>query len=358
MNKKSVVIVGCGKRTRNTFLPILREMTKFVKLVAVCNRSEEKAREIGTLEGVPYYTSLDELIKKEKPDIAIVAVSRENHAEPTIKLINAGIHVLLETPIADSLEDADAIIEAASKSNSIIEVAENYYRTPREQIVQKIIKSGIFGKLHVVYSNFAGHGYHGLGLIRGYLGFSAKPKRVIGFTSTYNVTNHIWRAGQPPRDTEDWQHGVIEYDNNAVGVYSYSSLTYGSPMRQEQEKNHVSFYAEKGMGAGHDLLILEEPDTRVNIPIEKRTKSKNGVDLLDAYVAKTKPEIEWINPLSNCLLNDTSLRVALCFWDLLEAIRENKNPEYGLINARIDRATELALEESWLNNNKPVILNF
>lgn len=355
MDSISTVIVGCGKRAKDTYIPILRKMKTFVRLIAVCSMSELSAREVGENEKVPYYTSLERMIENEKFDLAIVSVSRNSHLEPAIKLINAGINILIETPLAESLEDIDAIINSAKGKNIKIEVAENYYRKPRVQIILKLIENNIFGRINVVYSNFAGHGYHGMSLLRSYLGFNLKPVKVTGFSKTYPVINHIWRHGQPPRNTENWELGLIEFENGSSGVYSFSSLSYRSPLRRETSKNSISFYAEKGMGDGLDLMIIEGNDKRLHIPIERRVIVKEGIEILDAFVAKAKEEIAWTNPLIDYNMEEEKLGVALCLLEIINAIRENREPEYGVLNARRDRALEIALEKSWSENNKTII---
>jgi predicted dehydrogenase len=350
-----VALIGCGKRARETFAPILRKMQPLVKLCAVMSRSEENAGNLGTSEGVPHYTSLEKLIEKEKPDCAIIVVSRSNHREPVETLCGLGVNMLIETPLAETRADMDAILAAASKSKSIIEIAEQYYRYPTALIMQKLIQSGIFGKINLVFSHSVGHGYHGIGLIRSFLGFEHKPVRVIGYSKAFPVVNHVWRAGEPMRDSENWQHGVIEFDNGSSGIYSFSSLTYGSPLRQDRLQNPFWIYGEKGMAMGHDAMYLEGVDQRVFVPIERCITKKNGLELLDAYVAKTKPEIVWENPLREHPLEEKELPVALCIWDAAQAVREKKAPPYGIMNGRTDRALELALIESWSNGNVPVI---
>ena len=44
-----------------------------------------------------------------------------------------------------------------------------------------MILEGIFGKVNVAYNDFRGHGYHGIGLLRSYVGFDNEPVQVYGF---------------------------------------------------------------------------------------------------------------------------------------------------------------------------------
>ena len=100
------------------------------------------------------------------------------------------LHVLLETPIAHKLSEADAIIAAARERNVKIEVAEQFHRRPMEQIKLTLLASGLFGRVHSSFSDFAGHGYHGTSVMRSYLGFDAKPVKVIGSVKEYPLESY------------------------------------------------------------------------------------------------------------------------------------------------------------------------
>jgi len=337
-------------------------MKGIVRLGCVMSRSEGNARRLGEAEGVPWYTSLEKMIEKEKPDLAILSVARPNHREPVETLCNLGVNMLVETPLAETREDMDAMTAAASRSKSIIEVAEQVYRFPSALIMGEILKTGIMGKPNLVFSHSVGHGYHGIGLIRSLLGFSARPVRVTGFLKTFPVANHIWRAGEPKQDSENWQHGMIEFDSGQAGIYSFSSLTYGSPLRQDRYKNPYWVYAEKGMAMGLDVMYLEGEDRRVEVKIKRDAKTIEGVEVVQAYEADVKGEsgfperLIWGNPLADCAIPEKLTGSALCILDLVNAIRTGKQPEYGIKNGFIDRSIELALTESWTNENKPVMM--
>ncbi|MBN2545252.1 MAG: hypothetical protein JXB50_05595, partial [Spirochaetes bacterium] len=204
------------------------------------------------------------------------------------------------------------------------------------------------------YSNFMGHGCHGMSLMRSFFGFNVKPVKITGFIETFPVQNHTWREGEPPRDSEKWQHAIIEYDNGSMGIFNFTSLTYGSPMRVERNKNQVNFYAEKGMGLGHDLVVIRGMDERVVIPVQRNTKIINNTEVVTSYKAQADFDIEWENPFCNSAIDERKLGVALCLRDLMEAIKDDKMLPYGALNARLDRETELAMEESASNGSTPV----
>src|SRR4030095_15387068 len=100
---------------------------------------------------VPWFVDLDRLAKETAPVIGIVSVNYWANGEVGVMAAEQGLHLLLETPIAHRLSEADAIIAAAQKRGLKIEVAEQFHRRPLEQIKLALIGSGLFGR---VYSSF------------------------------------------------------------------------------------------------------------------------------------------------------------------------------------------------------------
>ena len=82
-----------------------------VELAAVVDARAESAKEIGELYNVPCFTNVEDVIPMI--DAAHVVVPTPLHYEVTKKLLLAGKHVLLEKPIASTLEDCIAVLEAA-----------------------------------------------------------------------------------------------------------------------------------------------------------------------------------------------------------------------------------------------------
>ncbi len=197
--------------------------------------------------------------------------------------VEAGLHVLLETPIAHRLSEADAIISAAQKRGVKIEVAEQFHRRPLEQIKLKMIASGLFGNVHTSFSDFAGHGYHGVSVMRSYLGFDKQPLQVSGAVKEFPLTPHWSRlAGSFGSREETQEHGLVEFDTGQLGVFHWTDVGYDSPLRWWRSSR---FLAEKGMGitvgVGLDVkewLTLLTPDGEAPqfITLERRWERVDG----------------------------------------------------------------------------------
>ena len=367
-----VAIIGTGKRADYLYGPILAALPADVKLVSIWGRSPNSARRLGESLGVPWYTSLDSLIRETAPQIGIVSVSYSSNGEVGLMAVESGLHVLLETPIAHDLKQADAIIAAAKKNNVKIEVAEQFHRRPHEQIKLKLIEAGLFGKVHTSFSDFAGHGYHGISVMRSYLGFDARPIQVTGLVREFPLASHWSRLENStgPR-TETQEHAIIDFDGGQVGIFHWTNVGYDSPLRWWRSSR---FLAEKGMGISigsaldfEDKLSLLSPDGEAPllITVERRYERVDGGALMGVYAhtgSPVLPLVAWENPFRphqqghGVQWHDDEIGVAGCLMSLVEAVRTHREPTYGPLQARLDQELILAIRLSSQEGGKPVKL--
>jgi predicted dehydrogenase len=356
MNKLKIAHIGTGNRGSNTYLPLISKLKDDLELVAVCDVHETRVKEQGDKYRVSAYTDTEQMLEKEKPDICSIVITPSNNHIPGLICSQHGVSYCTETPINTDLGRADKMIEAAKEGGVKLEVNENYYRRPSERITRAMILEGIFGKVNVAYNDFRGHGYHGIGLLRSYVGFDNEPVQVYGFRKGFKVQDHIWRKGQPRRKDEDWQHAVIEFADGAVGIFNFSSLSYGSPLRGF---NGTKFYAERGMCFRDDVVVLnDDADTQRPVTITRKTNNVDGYETLASLVTDTNPEVVWENPLQYYPLSDGEITVASELMSLANAVRNDTEPEYGAYNGRKDREIDVAMARSWNNNGAPITFPF
>jgi hypothetical protein len=104
------------------------------------------------------------------------------------------------------------------------------------------------------------------------------------------------------------------------------------------------------MCVGLEPMILNGDSKTHPIVIRRQETVIADVNVLEAYVAETKPEIVWENPFREYPLTDSQVALALCLTDLENAIRNDTDLEYGFLNARTDREIDLAIGASADNN--------
>jgi predicted dehydrogenase len=348
-------IVGTGKRSHYLYGPLLTTLSDEVKLVGVWGRSEEKAQALGEKLRAPWFTDLERLRDEARPQASVVAVAYAANGEVGRRVVELGLNALLETPIAHALADADAIIAEARAQNLKIEVAEQYYRRPMERLKRALIDAGLFGQVLVAYNDFMGHGYHGVSLIRSYIGLETPVEAVSGTTAQFGVAPHYAWIGKTfgPRE-EQWEQAALHFKDGRLGFFNWSSIAYDSALRWMRS---TKFFAEKGMAVG-DRLTLITPDGKDPQPIEveRRFHNVGGMETLSELVAHTTPQVVWRNPLRGCYLDDEMIAVADCVMSLVRAIREDRLPEYGAGQARLDQEVTLAMYESARRGGEPVRL--
>ena len=356
-----VAIVGTAARAAGMYGPLLRGLPD-VELVAVWGRSAESAQRLGTQLAVPAYTDLDRLIRETAPQLAIVCVAYGANGQVGLMAVEHGLHVLLETPIAHDLAEADAIIAAAEQRGVLIEVAEQFHRRPLEQIKLTLLASGVFGRVYSAFNDFGGHGYHGISVLRSYLGFDARPVLVQGAVQRYDLAPHYARlSGSSAARQETQEHGLITFEDGRLGIFHWTSVGYDSPLRWWRSSR---FLAEKGMGVSvgvglevEERLSLLAPGGEAPqfITIERRYERVDG-GALAAVVAHTgvaeTPIVRWDNPFlreapgTTPQWHDDEIGVAGCIRSLVEAVRTNTPPSYGAQQGRLDQALILALRQS------------
>ena len=367
-----VALVGTSARSAYLYGPLLRALPLDVELVAVWGRSEESAARLGAELGLPHFTDLAELIRHTAPDLAVVSVAGAANGEVGLMVVEHGLHALLETPIAPTLAQADAIIAAARARGVKVEVAEQFHRRPLEQIKLRLLESGVFGRVHSSFNDFAGHGYHGVSVMRSYLGFGARPLQVSGSVHEYPLSAHwsLLEGTRGPRQ-ETQEHGLVEFEGGQVGVFHWTSVGYDSALRWWRSGR---FLAERGMGisvgVGLDVqerLSLLTPDGEAPqfITLERRLERNDG-GALRAVVAHTgdpqAPTVTWVNPFRPARQghgpqwHDDEIGVAGCVLSLVRAIREGGEPSYGPWQARLDQEIVLAMQDSARRGGEPVAL--
>ena len=143
-SKIRVAVVGAGEFGTN-HARVYRELTE-IELVGVFDidrrRAEEAAREFRT----HVFASLDEL--HSRADAASIAVPTAQHAEVGCKLMQMGLDVLVEKPIAADLAQADALLRAAQKHERVLQVGHVERFNPAVLAVEPILNNPLFFEVH------------------------------------------------------------------------------------------------------------------------------------------------------------------------------------------------------------------
>lgn len=115
-----MAIIGCGK-VAHLHARGLNNMNE-CKLVAVQSRSQERASEFAAKYGVKAFTRIDAMVREAKVDAVIICTPHPQHRQPAMEAMAAGAHVMVEKPMAITLDDCDAMIEAAARYRKVLSV--------------------------------------------------------------------------------------------------------------------------------------------------------------------------------------------------------------------------------------------
>ncbi|MCG8311463.1 MAG: Gfo/Idh/MocA family oxidoreductase, partial [Cytophagales bacterium] len=137
-------IIGCGK-VAHLHAQAFQNL-KGSDFRAVFSRTLSKAQHFGAQYGVRGYDDITRMIHCEKLDLAVMCTPHPNHLEPTLEAIRAGAHVLVEKPLASSLEDCDAMISAARKETKKLGVISQRRWYEPVMRVKKAIDDGKIGR--------------------------------------------------------------------------------------------------------------------------------------------------------------------------------------------------------------------
>jgi len=343
-------------------------------LVGVWSRSEDSARRRGEELGVPWFTDVGALVRDVAPEIGIVSVSSAANGQVGLMAVEEGLHILIETPVAHRLAEADAMIAAAARRGVKIEVAEQFHRRPLEQLKLRLIASGLFGHVYASFNDFAGHGYHGVSVMRSYLGFDAAPVSVTGAVHRYPLAPHLSRlSGRNEARVETQEHAIVRFRDERLGVYHWTSVGYDSALRWWRSSR---FLAERGMGitvgVGLDVeerlsLLAPGGEGPRFVTVERQWERVDGGALV-AVVAHTgdpdMPIVRWDNPFAPAVQghgvqwHDDEIGVAGCLMSLVDAVRTGGEPSYGAAQGRLDQEIVVAMRQSALDGGRPISLPF
>lgn len=127
------------------------KMSDKLELVAICDINEEKVKELSVEYGVPYFLDYKEIPEKTDAEAVILNLPHGLHCESSIFFLEAGLDVLLEKPMANTVAECDAMIAAANKSGKKLAIGhiQRFYNACH--IVRDYVRSEELGKLCMVH---------------------------------------------------------------------------------------------------------------------------------------------------------------------------------------------------------------
>ncbi|MCD6291232.1 MAG: Gfo/Idh/MocA family oxidoreductase [Anaerolineae bacterium] len=187
MKPLRIAIIGVGvmgQRHAETF----RRLPD-AQLVAVMDVDAHRAQEAGSHYSVPAFTDLTALLDEAAPEAICICTPDWAHRAPAIAAAKRGVHLLIEKPLATTLEDADAIITAAQAAGVTLMVGHILRFDPRYAVAHAAVASGDIGRLTYMYARR--HNLIDSGLrFRG-------GTTVVNFLGIHDLDMMLWCADSP-----------------------------------------------------------------------------------------------------------------------------------------------------------------
>lgn len=136
-----------------------------IRLVSIADANVQLAEETAARFGFERFdTSWQAIVEADDIDVVSVVVANFLHREIVEALLASGKHVLCEKPLSDTIEDAEAMIEAAGRAatnGTIARIGLTYRRSPGVAHIRDLVQSGELGKvLHVTGHYWTDYGFN------------------------------------------------------------------------------------------------------------------------------------------------------------------------------------------------------
>ncbi|MCQ2397865.1 MAG: Gfo/Idh/MocA family oxidoreductase, partial [Sphaerochaetaceae bacterium] len=230
MEKIRTAVIGCGKVGyfhADAFKEI--ENSEFV---ACLGRDQQKTDVFAAKYGVKGYTDLDKMIKECGVQAVAICTPHPLHAQFAVRCCELGVHIVVEKPLATSIEDCDAILEAAHRNGVIGSTIyqRRFYRPSMR--VKKAIEDGKIGKPILGTVNMLGWrdmDYYRSDPWRGT--WKGEGGGVLINQAAHQMDLLLWYMGEIDEVYGVWDtfnHPGLEVDDTAVAVIRFKSGAMGS----------------------------------------------------------------------------------------------------------------------------------
>jgi predicted dehydrogenase len=146
--------VGCGRQASGAWYPNFATIPE-LELVACCDIQANLAERNARFFGAPrWYTDLDEMLRKEQLDAAMVVGPPDMHYVCGKQVLEAGLHLMMEKPPARLTKQAEELVALAEAKGVITQIGHNMRHAPGVRKFREIMATPEFGKLLYLESRY------------------------------------------------------------------------------------------------------------------------------------------------------------------------------------------------------------
>ncbi len=355
MTTYNIAILGCGK-VAHLHAKAIQNLPN-AKLAGVWSRSKSTADQFASQYKVPFYTEIEKLVQKEKINLAIVCTPHPFHLEPAEKAAAAGANVLVEKPLASTLEDSDKIITACKNAGVRLGVISQrrWYEPVRR--VKEAIDAGKIGKPVFGTINMLGwrdKNYYDADEWRGT--WKMEGGGVLVNQAPHQLDLFLWLMGEIDEVYGLWRnlnHPYIEVEDTAVAIVKFKNGAIGNIIVSNSQKpgiyGKVHVHGENGASVGVQTdggaMFIAGMSGILEPPVNDIWSVQGEEKMLEKWKVEDSAHFNSIDPMVYYMERQIE--------DFLKALDENREP---LVTGKDGRRTvELftAIYRS-TRDNKPV----
>ncbi|MFQ6075920.1 MAG: Gfo/Idh/MocA family oxidoreductase [Candidatus Bathyarchaeia archaeon] len=223
MRKAKFGIIGAGFWGRN-HARVLKELED-AELVAVCDIDQARAEEVGRKFGADWYTEDEALLKREDVEAICVCTPTATHAKITTKTILQGKHVLVEKPMASTVEEAREIMRVAEGRGVQVMVGFIERFNPGVQRVRRLIEDGVLGEIVLAFARRVGLWPERIGDVGVIKDTAIHDLDIMRFIFSEEPLNVYARAGSLGHRFEDYAQILMGFSGIKTGFVEANWLT-------------------------------------------------------------------------------------------------------------------------------------
>ncbi|WP_246944216.1 Gfo/Idh/MocA family protein [Bacillus pinisoli] len=244
-------IVGCGHIARKHALAILENSD--ARLLGICDKDTSKLEEFYSDFHAEKYTSFQEMLNNKEIDVINICTPSGTHAALAIQAAEAKKHIILEKPMALTLEDADAIIHACKKHDVKLSVVHPNRFRPAILELKKAIDENKFGLINLVNATVLWNRSEEYYSQANWRGTKDQDGGVLMNQAIHNLDLLLWLVGEVVEvqayldtrlrniEAEDLATAIIKFRNGALGVIEATSTIFPT-----NYKESISIFGEFG----------------------------------------------------------------------------------------------------------------
>jgi predicted dehydrogenase len=334
-------MIGAGWRAE-FFTRIAAAMPDRFQIVGVHTRDPAKAAAFGVKWTIPVCDSLEALADLE-PDFVVLSVSVGAHLDYSRRLHALNLAVLCETPAAPDVAAMTEIWRMVEQGFRI-HVAEQYLFQPFHAARLALCQDGRLGKVSVARVSTA-HGYHGVSLMRKFLGIGFEDATIRARQFVSPVVQGANRNGPPAEEKiVDGTQVLADFDfGDRLGIFDFTDIQYWSYIRSHR----VVIRGERGEIADNEVRWLRDFRTPVVNTLQRRDRGQGGD--LDGYWLESIQlggETVFSNPFWRGRLMDDEVAIATALEKMAAYVRDEGDGPYSFAEAAQDQYLSLLMLEA------------